>query len=144
MTKYLKWTTTLLIFVILFSSCEKEDENENNNTFKETEQNGTFATANEIVLGETYDAKIDPIMDEDYFKVTSSGDVNITVAGEGSLEVRVHCFDQDQIDFFGDDAGERGGTLTKNVSSGDYEGFFYIRVESAYGNDIGDYTIKVE
>lgn len=143
MTKYLKWTIMFLICVVLFTACEKDDD-ENNNTFKETEQNGTFATANEIVLSETYDAKIDPIMDEDYFKVTATGNVTVTVSGESSLEVRVHCFDHNQIDFFGEDAGERGGTLTKTVSSEDYVDFFYIRVESAYGNDIGEYTIKVE
>lgn len=137
-----KLSLIALIFALFLVACNTEDENEN--TFSETESNNEFATATDLTLGDTYDAKIDPVMDIDYFKVSATGDVKITVAGKGSLEVRVHAFTNEEIDFFGEDAGDRGATLTKTISASDYEGFFYINVESAYGNDTGTYTIKAE
>ena len=86
MTKYLKWTTMLMIFMALFSACEK-DEDENPNEFTETEQNGTFATANELTLTDSYDAKINPAQDKDYFFISASKDLKLTIDGDSNLEL---------------------------------------------------------
>jgi len=129
-----------IILTIAFCACEKETTG----TFSESEPNNNFSTANALTINDTYDAEINPVAEQDYFKITASGDVTLTVDGGDGLEVRVHVFDQHQIDFWGDDAGERGAILTHTVSSSEYDGFFYVRVESAYGNDTGIYTIKYQ
>lgn len=130
-------TALFLGLVVLFASCDPNETSENS----ELEPNNSFSEANVLDLDVEYDAKIDPDLDIDYFKVSATGDVNVSVKGDNTLEVRVHFFDQDQIDFYGDDAGDYGATLSKTVSSDEYEGYFYFKVENAYGNGIGDYTI---
>jgi hypothetical protein len=130
------------VFTIAFTSCEKEDDN--TNTFTESEPNDSFSTADELSMSELYDCEIKPIGELDYFKITASGDVQLTVDGAGELEVRVHCYAQDEIEFWADDAGSRGGTLVHTISGSEYDGYFYFTVESAYGNDTGTYTIKCE
>ncbi len=129
-------------FTLIFSSCDNSKTN--NNGLSETEPNNSISSASVLTISEDYDAKIDPISDIDFYKITASSDFKLTVAGEGTLEVRVRLYDQEQIQFFGEDAGTRGGTLTKTVSSSEFEGFVYVAVESAYGDDTGDYTIKFE
>ena len=139
-TRILSVLSLAIIFAVVFSACDKESTD----TFSESEPNDSFSTANALTINDTYDCEINPIAEQDFFKITASGDVTITVDGGTGLEVRVHLFDQEQIDFWGDDAGERGATLTHTVLASDYDGFFYVRVESAYGNDTGTYTIKYE
>lgn len=130
------------IFTIAFTSCENEEDNAN--TYTESEPNDSFSTANELSMSELHDCEINPIGELDYFKITASGDVQLTVNGADNLEVRVHCYAQDEIEFWADDAGSRGGTLVHTISGSEYVGYFYITVESAYGNDTGTYTIKFE
>lgn len=129
-------------FAVVFTSCEKENDDSNNYT--ESEPNASFSTADDLVMSEDYDCEINPIGELDYFKITASGDVQLTVDGAGDLEVRVHCYAQDEIEFWADDAGSRGGTLVHTISGSEYDGYFYVTVESAYGNDTGTYTIKYE
>lgn len=102
----LKLSALFIVFALIFVSCDKTETSE----YTETEPNGDFANANALTIDLSYDASIDPVMDEDFFKITSTSDVTVTVTGESSLEVRVTFYDQDQIEFFADDAGTRGGT----------------------------------
>ena len=137
-----KIITIIVVSMLVFSGCESYNEEEN--TFSENEPNDAFGTATVLTLGETYDAKINPIAEKDYFICTTDGTKKVTVDGGSGLELYVKAYDQDQIEFYGGDTMERGAAITFDINSTDYSGKFYIMIESAYGNDTGTYTIKVE
>ena len=142
MKKYLKLTTLMMIFVALFSACEKEDDE--NNAFAEEEPNGTFATANELTLTDIYDAKINPAQDKDYFVISASKDLKLIIDGDSNLELYFYVYDENQVQIYGGDTGSRGASFTQDIASTEYNGKVYVMIESAYPDDTGNYTIKIE
>jgi len=140
---YLKLTGLVLIFAVLLNACKK-DVDDITSTYTEKEQNGTFATASELDKINTYDAKIDPAQDQDYFFIDETSDIEIIVAGDSNLELYVNAYDENQVQIYGGDTGARGASLTHTINSTEYNGKLYIFVESAYPDDTGSYTIRLK
>lgn len=124
-------------------ACEKEDDDENNQTseFVENEPNGTFGTASELTMSDIYDAEINPAQDQDYFYIESTSNVTITIDGDSSLELYIYVYDENQTNIYTGDTGARGASLSQTISSSDFNGKLYIMIESAYPDDTGSYTI---
>jgi|APSaa5957512622_1039677.scaffolds.fasta_scaffold113822_1 hypothetical protein len=139
---FLKLTGLLVIFVVILNSCKKDDDI--TSTYTEKEPNGTFATASELDKTNTYDAKIDPAQDQDYFFIDATSNIEITVDGDNSLELYVNAYDENQVQIYGGDTGARGASLTHTINSSEYSGKLYIFVESAYPDDTGTYTIRLK
>ncbi|MCD4792686.1 MAG: hypothetical protein K8R54_05610 [Bacteroidales bacterium] len=133
--------TMLIAVMISFTACKKDDDK--NGTFSENEQNGSFATANELLISELYDAKINPAQDQDYFFINASSDLTITVDGDSNLELYPYVYDENKVQIFGGDTGARGASLTHTIKSSEYNGKIYIMIESAYPDDTGNYTIRI-
>ena len=131
----------ILISITILSACEKTDSD---STYQETEENGSFATANELSQSNTFDAEINPQQDQDYFVVNTTSSISITVDGDNNLELYVNVYDENEVQIFGGDTGARGASLTQAISSDDFNGQAYIFIESAYPDDTGSYTIKFE
>ncbi len=143
-TRILSILGLAIIFAISFSACDDGDDDNNNDTFEEVEPNNSFSTANDITMSETYDGEINPAEELDFYKYTGSGDKTITVVGSSGMEMRVTVFSHGEVQRAAEDAGSRGGTAVVDVQGSDYEGFFYIKIESAYAGDTGTYTIKLD
>lgn len=138
--KIIKLSGLLIVLSLCWFACETPDDN----PFQETEPNNSFSQANALTLSETYDAKISPAEDQDYFRVTTNETVQLTVDGGATLELYVYIYDQNYDNIYGGDTGARGASLSETIDPADHDGTFYIMVESAYVDDIGNYTIKVQ
>jgi len=130
-----------MVVMVLMSGCKDDDDVI---LTGEVEPNGTFATASPLTLANTADAKISPALDVDYFVVTATSDVAITIDGDVGLELYVYVYDENQIQIYGGGTGARGASMTYTMSSSDFNGKFYIKTESAYPDDTGDYTIGLD
>jgi len=133
----------LTIGLLLFSACDSYNVAEENE-YSENEPNDVFGSANELVLNETYDAKISPAQELDYYVCNTSGARKITVDGGSGLELYVHAYNEDKAGFYDGDTMARGASITVDIKSVNYSGKFYLMIESAYPGDTGSYTIKVE
>ncbi len=138
--RFLTILSMAIMFALAFSACDKETTD----TFTETEPNGTFATASSLTSGDLCDAEISPSQDIDYFKVTATGALTITLDGDSSLELYITVYDQDQVVVYEDDTGSRGASLTQTINADEYDGTLYLKIESAYVDDTGTYTLKYE
>lgn len=133
----------LMAATFVFSACDKTDPGDENE-YTEQEPNDVFADATQLTLGETFDAEINPVQDMDYFKISTTSDVTITVDGSANIELYVKVYDGNQTQFYGGDTMARGASLTETISAADHNGQIFIMIESAYGNDTGSYTLIVE
>ncbi len=140
---FLKLTGLVLIFAVLLNACEKDDD-DIISTYAEKEQNGTFATATELDRTNTFDAKIDPAQDQDYYVIDATTDVEITIDGDENLELYLYTFNEAYTSLYNGDTGARGASLTHVASANGFNGKLYIMVESAYPGDTGSYTIRLK
>ena len=138
-TNFLTIVAITIALAFAFSGCDKETSE-----FTEIEGNDSFDTASTLTIDNTYDAEINPAQDIDYFTISTTGTVSVTVAGETSLEVYVYIYDENKIEIYGGGTGLRGGSVTETIQDTEYDDKLYVKIESAYSDDTGSYTIKVE
>lgn len=108
----------------------------------ETEPNNTRATANTLALNGSNSGAIGAAADEDWWKVTTTGDgkvsVNITVSN--GLYIRCFFYDNDgatQLNY----AITAGGPVTL-ATDGLATGTYYVRLISYYAGETPVYTIS--
>ncbi|MEA1875766.1 MAG: hypothetical protein U9N86_02780 [Bacteroidota bacterium] len=139
----IKLSALLVVCLFALPACDSMYGGDDPDTYEESEPNNNYSSATELIFAETFDAKISPAEDQDYFVYNSSSSVTITINGDSKLELYLYVYDENQINIYTGDTGARGASLNYEVKSSDFNGKFYIMVESAYPSDTGSYTIKI-
>lgn len=125
----------LLIALLLFSFFY--------NTAKanETEPNNTKAQANTLALNGSNSGKINPAADQDWWKVTTTGDgkLDISLTPLSGKNTWIYLYDNDGTTQL--NANYSTGTFTVSTD-GLAAGTYYIKVVCYYGTDTGSYNIS--
>jgi hypothetical protein len=110
----------------------------------ELEPNDTMELAQELILPAQIQASIDPAEDVDWYRFVASEDFTVSItAVEETLELYIDVFDATDNNIASWDTNARGATFSDSVSvSG--EGTFHVKIESAYADDTGTYTVLFE
>ncbi len=107
----------------------------------ETEPNNTRAQANNLALGGSNTGAINVAGDEDWFKVTTTGDgkLNVTIDVSNSLNLRCYVYDNDGLILLNNTY--TAGTITFSTD-GLAAGTYYLKLVPYYDGQLPAYTIS--
>ncbi len=107
----------------------------------ESEPNNTRATANNLALGGSNTGAMDVANDEDWFKVTTTGDgkLNITLNVSNGLNLKCYIYDYDGTIILSTDYTATSKTISVD---GLAAGTYYVKLAAYFGNELPVYTVS--